>query len=249
MWVVLHSGSRGIGNQLAQIHIAGRDGPDEALVHRARDPDLAYLVEGTPEFEAYIADHALGPGLRARQPRGDDGRRPARGRRCSSTAPCDRGPARSTATTTSPQREHHHGRDAVDHPQGRHPGERRRPRRHPRLDGDPVVHRRGHRVTRRRTARARTAPAAGSRGQAAANKTLDASLREAMMAGKAWNDADAERTRRRGPLGLQGHRPGDGRPAGPRRTVHHRCPRSSTTRASEPLWQPRGTSPDQHNAA
>lgn len=55
-WVVLHSGSRGIGNELAKIHIEGA----KALMARyfvdLEDPDLAYLVEGTPEFEAYIGD-------------------------------------------------------------------------------------------------------------------------------------------------------------------------------------------------
>lgn len=53
-WVVLHSGSRGIGNQLARQHIDGA----KALMARyfidLDDPDLAYLVEGTPEFDAYI---------------------------------------------------------------------------------------------------------------------------------------------------------------------------------------------------
>jgi RNA-splicing ligase RtcB len=56
MWVVLHSGSRGIGNQLAQAHI----GKARKLAKRAmitlEDPDLAYFVQGTDEFEAYIAD-------------------------------------------------------------------------------------------------------------------------------------------------------------------------------------------------
>jgi tRNA-splicing ligase RtcB len=56
VWVVLHSGSRGVGNELAKRHIDGA----KALMARwfvaLEDPDLAYLVEGTPEFDAYIAD-------------------------------------------------------------------------------------------------------------------------------------------------------------------------------------------------
>ena len=56
MWVVLHSGSRGIGNQLAQMHIAKARRLAKDLELRLEDPDLAYFVEGTPEFEAYIAD-------------------------------------------------------------------------------------------------------------------------------------------------------------------------------------------------
>jgi tRNA-splicing ligase RtcB (3'-phosphate/5'-hydroxy nucleic acid ligase) len=56
VWLFLHSGSRGIGNQLATRHIR------EAQQYTAKngitvpDRDLAYLVEGTPEFDAYIAD-------------------------------------------------------------------------------------------------------------------------------------------------------------------------------------------------
>jgi tRNA-splicing ligase RtcB len=56
VWVVLHSGSRGIGNQLAQGHIAKARNLAKALELRLEDPDLAYFTEGTPEFQAYIAD-------------------------------------------------------------------------------------------------------------------------------------------------------------------------------------------------
>jgi tRNA-splicing ligase RtcB len=56
VWVVLHSGSRGIGNQLAQAHIArARQLAREAMLS-LEDIDLAYFVQGTAEFEAYIAD-------------------------------------------------------------------------------------------------------------------------------------------------------------------------------------------------
>ncbi|HLX87747.1 MAG TPA: RtcB family protein [Acidimicrobiales bacterium] len=55
-WVVLHSGSRGIGNQLAQAHIAkARKLAADAMV-QLEDKDLAWFVQGTPEFDAYIAD-------------------------------------------------------------------------------------------------------------------------------------------------------------------------------------------------
>src|SRR5438876_1265181 len=56
VWVVLHSGSRGIGNQLAQAHIAQARKLAKDLELRLEDPDLAYFVEGTAEFESYIAD-------------------------------------------------------------------------------------------------------------------------------------------------------------------------------------------------
>jgi tRNA-splicing ligase RtcB len=56
VWVVLHSGSRGIGNQLATQHIEKAKGLMKKLFISLEDPDLAYLVEKTPEFDAYIAD-------------------------------------------------------------------------------------------------------------------------------------------------------------------------------------------------
>lgn len=56
VWTVLHSGSRGIGNQLAQRHIALAKGEMKRLGETLEDPDLAYLVQGTPEFAAYVAD-------------------------------------------------------------------------------------------------------------------------------------------------------------------------------------------------
>jgi len=56
VWVVLHSGSRGIGNELAQSHIrlARTKAKEEALT--LEDPDLAYFLQGTAEFEAYLRD-------------------------------------------------------------------------------------------------------------------------------------------------------------------------------------------------
>jgi tRNA-splicing ligase RtcB len=55
VWVVLHSGSRGIGNRLAMHHM--RKAKDLARgVLQLEDPDLAYFTQNTPEFDAYIAD-------------------------------------------------------------------------------------------------------------------------------------------------------------------------------------------------
>jgi tRNA-splicing ligase RtcB len=56
VWLVLHSGSRGIGNQLAQKHIATARGLAKDLQLRLEDPDLAYFLEGTPEFQVYVGD-------------------------------------------------------------------------------------------------------------------------------------------------------------------------------------------------
>ena len=55
VWVVLHSGSRGVGNQLAKRHIEAAKALMARYFIELPDPDLAYLVEGTPEFAEYIA--------------------------------------------------------------------------------------------------------------------------------------------------------------------------------------------------
>lgn len=56
VWAVLHSGSRGIGNQLAQAHIAKAKLVARRMEIQLEDPDLAYLLEGSPEFESYLGD-------------------------------------------------------------------------------------------------------------------------------------------------------------------------------------------------
>jgi len=56
VWTVVHSGSRGIGNELATEHIdrAGKLA-QRANVH-LEDRDLAYFSEDTSEFERYVGD-------------------------------------------------------------------------------------------------------------------------------------------------------------------------------------------------
>jgi tRNA-splicing ligase RtcB len=56
VWLMLHSGSRGIGNQLAQCHIHTARGIAKLAETHLPDPDLAYFVAGTPEFAAYWHD-------------------------------------------------------------------------------------------------------------------------------------------------------------------------------------------------
>ncbi|MHB8512006.1 MAG: RtcB family protein [Actinomycetota bacterium] len=53
VWVLIHSGSRGIGNILATEHI---ERAKQICTHPLEDPDLAFFMQGTPEFDAYIAD-------------------------------------------------------------------------------------------------------------------------------------------------------------------------------------------------
>jgi tRNA-splicing ligase RtcB len=56
VWLVLHSGSRGIGNQLATIHIEKAKGLMKEYFITLDDPDLAYLPQQTPEWKSYIDD-------------------------------------------------------------------------------------------------------------------------------------------------------------------------------------------------
>ena len=56
IWLFLHSGSRGVGNRIAQHHIAIARRLAERWWIPLPDPDLAYLVEGTPEFDSYICE-------------------------------------------------------------------------------------------------------------------------------------------------------------------------------------------------
>jgi tRNA-splicing ligase RtcB (3'-phosphate/5'-hydroxy nucleic acid ligase) len=54
VWLFLHSGSRGVGNRIAQRHIKVAQELCRKWWIQLPDPDLAYLVEGTDEFWAYI---------------------------------------------------------------------------------------------------------------------------------------------------------------------------------------------------
>jgi tRNA-splicing ligase RtcB len=56
VWLFLHSGSRGVGNKIAQRHIKIATELARKYWINLPDPDLAYLAEGTEEFWAYIRD-------------------------------------------------------------------------------------------------------------------------------------------------------------------------------------------------
>jgi tRNA-splicing ligase RtcB (3'-phosphate/5'-hydroxy nucleic acid ligase) len=56
VWLMLHSGSRHIGNQLAQCHIDTGKELAKLADLKLPDLDLAYFVKGTPEFAAYWRD-------------------------------------------------------------------------------------------------------------------------------------------------------------------------------------------------
>lgn len=56
VWLMLHSGSRHIGNKLAECHINTGKKLAKLADLTLPDPDLAYFVAGTAEFEAYWRD-------------------------------------------------------------------------------------------------------------------------------------------------------------------------------------------------
>ncbi len=54
VWLMLHSGSRNIGKELAERHIATAKTLNR--LNELPDPNLAYFIQGTPEFAAYWHD-------------------------------------------------------------------------------------------------------------------------------------------------------------------------------------------------
>ena len=56
VWLMLHSGSRGIGNKLASRHIENAKQLARLTDLKLRDPDLAYFISGTSEFAEYWHD-------------------------------------------------------------------------------------------------------------------------------------------------------------------------------------------------
>lgn len=58
VWLFLHSGSRGVGNKIAQKHIATAQRLCRQWFVDLPAADLAYLPQGTPEFGAYLRDLA-----------------------------------------------------------------------------------------------------------------------------------------------------------------------------------------------
>ena len=100
VWAVLHSGSRGVGNELARAHRRRQAAlPGAAPCGRRQGPRL--LPRHRSRVRALRRGHAVGPAVRVPQPRADDGRGAGRaaarrsvGRSSSASA--------STATTTTP---------------------------------------------------------------------------------------------------------------------------------------------------
>ena len=154
VWLMLHSGSRNIGKELAEFHISVA----QCLPHNADlpDRDLAVFLTGTPEMQAYRHDLFWAQEYAAAN-------RAAMLRVCTRT--CCAGSSRAVdvrrprcpATTTTWPRSTTTAR-GPRHAQGRDPRRGRRAWDHPRLDGDAVVHRPRVWATPSRSTRPRTGP-------------------------------------------------------------------------------------------
>lgn len=56
VWVTLHSGSRGVGNQIGNHYIKEAQKLMKEMFIELKDPDLAYIPESNPLFNDYIRD-------------------------------------------------------------------------------------------------------------------------------------------------------------------------------------------------
>lgn len=56
VWIMMHSGSRNIGKEVAERHINGAKGDMKKMFIKLEDQDLAYFVHGTKEYQNYLHD-------------------------------------------------------------------------------------------------------------------------------------------------------------------------------------------------
>ena len=56
VWLFLHSGSRGVGNKIAQRHIKVAQKLCDVFHIQLPNPELAYIPQGVPEFGAYLRE-------------------------------------------------------------------------------------------------------------------------------------------------------------------------------------------------
>ena len=86
VWLFLHSGSRGVGNKIAQHHIAVAQRLCPAVVDQPARPGPGLPRRGHGRVRGVHARPAVGAALRAAQPGGDDGPRRGLRRRTGSAA-------------------------------------------------------------------------------------------------------------------------------------------------------------------
>ena len=223
VWVMLHSGIRGIGN----AHRHATSSSSRAATWSATTRTCPTATSPTSRRHAALRrlrrGGRLGAGLRAREPRGDDGR--SCSPRCAGT--CRR--SRSTGEAVNchhnyVERETHFGEDVLGHAQGRDPRAARASSASSRAawaraayivrgkgsaeSFDSCAHGAGRRMSR--TARAEAFTAADLAKQTAGRRL-----------------PQGQRRGRRDPGRLQGHRRGDGEPARPGRGRAHARSRCS----------------------
>ena len=145
VWITLHSGSRNVGKEVAEVHIFRAKG----LEHNAQlhDKNLAVFLADSSGMADYVRDVHRARGVRLPLPRDHD--RPVPARRHGALGRSRARGALRHARELPPQlpldradRRGAHG----GHPQGRDLHPRRRPRAHPRFDGRGLVHRAGRRT-------------------------------------------------------------------------------------------------------
>ena len=139
VWVVLHSGSRGIGNMLATSHIKTAQKTCKQQGRDLEDNDLAYFTDADDGFAPYVADMLWAQSY-AKANRKLMADAVLRGPSVRHWAGVRRGrpgglPPQLRGEGNPPRQ------DPVDHPQGRHPGGARRPGRHTREHGRRHLHR------------------------------------------------------------------------------------------------------------
>ena len=143
VWLFLHSGSRGVGNKIASHHVKVAQELAKRWWIPLADPDLAYLVEGTDEFWAYVRElrWAQHFALLNREEMMD------RVVRCVAdwTGEAVVEQERINCHHNFTEQERHFGRDGLGLPQGGHRGAAGPARPDPGLDGDGQLRRRGAR--------------------------------------------------------------------------------------------------------
>ena len=220
VWAMLHSGSRGIGNRIGTFFIArAREALDRRQLTRPLpDKDLAWLEEGEPLFEDYVAAVAWAQEF-ARHNR--EVMMAAVLRVMREQLPSfQMQKAAINCHHNYVEREAPLRRARVGDAQGRGARRRRRSRHHPRLHGRQVLHRAWARqCAKLPVLRARSgAQDVARRGQAAlhAGRPCRRHRCRGMPQGPGRDRRDAD--------GLQGHRRGDGGAGGPGRDRAHAAP-------------------------
>ena len=142
VWVMLHSGSRGVGNRSARyfIELAKQD-MRSALVQPAGRGPRVLRRRAREHFDDYVEAVELGAGLRGDEPRADDGRGAARGARGAGHAAVRGGREAVNCHHNYVAREHHFGEDVLVTRKGAVRARRGRARHHPGQHGRALVHR------------------------------------------------------------------------------------------------------------